>query len=125
VVAGNTVYQTTPVKITNSTSVHRFRVLHVQDPMSQVDPLPSYLDLVNRAKSIHRDGSVYSFTLPTNTGAKAQLSYTITGEYVSRVDVRTPGSVTRIDLTNINSSPPVELPAKSLTFSSSPTTTTP
>jgi hypothetical protein len=124
VVAGNTVYQTTPTKVTNSTTVHRFRVLHVQNPMSQVDPLPSYLALVNRAKAIHQNGSVYSFTLATNTGAKAQLSYTITGEYVSRIEVRIPGSVTQIDLTNVNSSPPVMLPAKSLIRSGSPTTTT-
>jgi hypothetical protein len=125
VVVKNTVYQSVATSITASISSRRFYVQHVSNPIRQVDPLPSYLALVNRAKAIHRNGSVYSFTLATNTGAKAQLSYTITGEYVSRVEVRIPGSVTQIDLTNLNSSPPVMLPAKSLIRSGSPTTTTP
>jgi hypothetical protein len=125
VVAGNTVYQSVATSITSSITSHRFYVQHVSDPISQVDPLPSYLSLVSRAKAVHRDGSVYSFTLATTTGKLAQLHYTVTGEYVSRIDVNIPGSITRIDLTRINSSPPVELPAQSSIRTGSPIPSTP
>ncbi len=125
VVAGNTVYQSVATSITSSITSHRFYVQHVSDPISQVDPLPSYLSLVSRAKAVHRDGSVYSFTLATTTGKLAQLHYTVTGEYVSRIDVNIPGSITRIDVTRINSSPPVELPAKSSIRAGSPIPSTP
>jgi hypothetical protein len=127
VVVNNTVYQTVATKITSSISHLRFTVKHVANPIPQVDPLPSYLVLVPRAKAIHRNGAVYSFSLDTNTGTKAQLHYTVTGDYVSKIVVNIPGSATTIDVTRINSSPPIKIPAKSSISSATttPTTTAP
>jgi hypothetical protein len=88
--------------------------------------LPSYLNLVTRAKAVNRNGEVYSFSLATSTGGNAQLHYTVTGDYVSKIVVDIPGSITTIDVTKINSSPPIQLPARSLiSTGSTPTTTTP
>jgi hypothetical protein len=126
VVINNTVYQTVPTKITNSVTVHHFTVEHATNPIPQVDPLPSYLNLVNQAKDIHQNGSVYSFSLATNTGGKAHLRYTVTGDFVSKIVVDIAGSITTIDVTKINTSPPIKVPAKSLIVSgTTPTTTTP
>ena len=125
VVANNTVYQSPPAKIAASPAKPRFRVIHVANPLTQVDPLPSYLNLVGRAKAIHRNGPEYAFSLSTSTGRQALLRYTVTGDYVTRIDVVIPGSVTRIDVSHINSSPPIQLPPTSSISSGSPTTTTP
>jgi hypothetical protein len=124
VVIKNTVYQTTPIKITNSVTVHHFTVEHATNPIPQVDPLPSYLALVNRAKDVHRNGEVYSFSLATNTGGKAKLQYTVTGDYVTNIAVSIAGSVTNINVTKINTSPSISVPAKSLIISGAPTTPT-
>jgi hypothetical protein len=127
VVIKNTVYQTVPTKITKSVTLHHFTVQHVTNPLSQVNVLPSYLDLVKQAKAVHRNGEVYSFSLATNTGTKAQLHYTVTGDYVSKIVVDIAGSATTINVTKINSSPPIAVPAKSLIVSgtTTPTTTAP
>jgi hypothetical protein len=125
VVINNTVYQTVPTKITNSVTVHHFKVQQASNPLTQLDPLPSYLDLVSRAKAIHQNGDVYSFSLATNTGTKAQLHYTVTGDYVSKIVVDIAGSATTINVTKINSSPPIAAPAKSLIISGTTTPTTP
>ncbi|HEX4218086.1 MAG TPA: hypothetical protein VHZ02_06955 [Acidimicrobiales bacterium] len=126
VIVNDTVYQTTPTKISSSVTVHHFTVQHATNPIPQVDPLPSYLTLVSRAKDIHHDGAVYTFPLATNTGGKALLHYTVTGEYVSKIVVDIAGSVTTINVTKINSSPPIKVPAKSSIVSgTTPTTTTP
>ncbi|HEY1467007.1 MAG TPA: hypothetical protein VGF11_08120 [Acidimicrobiales bacterium] len=124
VVINNTVYQTVPTKITNSVTVHHFNVQQASNPLAQLDPLPSYLDLVNRAKAIHQNGDVYSFSLATNTGTKAQLHYTVTGDYVSKIVVDIAGSDTTINVTKINSSPPIVAPTKSLISSGTTTPTT-
>jgi hypothetical protein len=109
-------------------TVHHFTVQQASNPLPQLNPLPSYLDLVNRAKAIHQNGDVYSFSLATNTGTKAQLHYTVTGDYVSKIVVDIAGSITTINVTKINSSPPIAVPAKSLIVSgttTTPTTTAP
>jgi hypothetical protein len=124
VVVDNTVYQSPPAKITASPATPRFKVIHVANPLSQVDPLPSYLNLVGRAKAIHRNGSEYTFSLTTSAGGQALLRYTVTGDYVTRIDVLIPGSVTRIDVSHINSSPPIQVPPTSSISSGSPTTST-
>lgn len=124
VVIKNTVYQTVPTKITNSVTVHHFTVEHAVNPIPQVDPLPSYLNLVNQAKAIHQNGAVYSFSVPINTGGKAQLHYTVTGDFVTKIVVDARGSVTTIDVTKINTSPPISVPAKSLIISGTTTPTT-
>ena len=113
VVVGDTVYQTTPTKISKSITVHHFRVVHAANALSQVDPLSSYLALVSQAKGLHQNGSVFSFSVPTSSGGKAQLRYTISGEFVSKIQVNIPGATTQIDVTRINTSPPVKVPAKS------------
>ena len=126
VINKDTVYQTVPTKISSSVTVHHFRVEHATNPIPQIDPLPSYLNLVNRAKAVNRNGAVYSFSLATSTGGNAQLHYTVTGDYVSKIVVDIPGSITTINVTKINSSPPIQLPARSsISTGSTPTTTTP
>ncbi|HEY5251031.1 MAG TPA: hypothetical protein VIJ09_05195 [Acidimicrobiales bacterium] len=125
VVIKNTVYQTVPTKITKSVTVHHFTVEHATNPIPQVDPLPSYLNLVSRAKAVQRNGEVYSFSVATNTGGKAQLRYTVIGDYVSKIVVDIAGSITTIDVTKINTSPPISVPAKSLIISGTTTPTTP
>jgi hypothetical protein len=87
--------------------------VHAANALSQVDPLSSYLALVSQAKGLHQNGSVFSFYVPTSSGGKAQLRYTISGEFVSKIQVSIPGATTRIDVTRINTSPPVKIPAKS------------
>ena len=90
VINKDTVYQTVPTKISSSVTVHHFRVEHATNPIPQIDPLPSYLNLVNRAKAVNRNGAVYSFSLATSTGGNAQLHYTVTGDYVSKIVVDIP-----------------------------------
>jgi hypothetical protein len=124
VVVNDTVYETVARSINSSITSHRFGIQHVANPLPQVDPLPSYLAVVSRAKAIHRNGDVYSFSLKTNTGATALLRYTVTGDYVSGIDVSIPGAVTHIDVTNINTSPPIQVPPTSSISSGSPTTST-
>ena len=114
VVVNDTVYQTAPAKITAKASSRSYHVEHVTTgAFAQVNPLPSYLNLVNRAKNVRSSGSTYSFHLPNSTGGLSNLTYTVTGKYVTKIEVTQPGSAVNITISAINSSPQVKAPPTS------------
>jgi hypothetical protein len=113
VVVKDTVCQTAATKITANATTRPFRVEHAADAVAQIDSLPSYLKLVNKAKDVHPSGSTYRFDLPTSTGGLAQPRYTVTGKSVTKIEVTQPGSVVKVTISAINSSPQVKAPTAS------------
>ena len=73
-----------------------------------VDPAQTYLRYWNKGPST-RNGSVTTVTL-TQGGQTEQLIYTVTGNYVSDFKAVTPGGSIELAITEVGTSPPVELP---------------
>jgi len=82
-----------------------------------VDPAQLYLSYWNKGPST-RNGSVTTVTL-TQGGQTEQLIYTVTGNYVSNFRAITPGLIINLAISDVGSSPPVELP-KGYTITSTP-----
>jgi len=72
------------------------------------DPAQTYLRYYNKGPAT-RNGSVTTVTLP-QAGQTATLTYTVTGNYVSRFTAAAPGVNYDLAISAVGSSPPVELP---------------
>jgi hypothetical protein len=73
-----------------------------------VDPAHTYLPYYDKGKST-RNGAVTTVTL-TQGNQKEVLDYTVTGNYVSKFAAVTPGGTIDLGISNVGSSPAVELP---------------
>ena len=73
-----------------------------------VDPAHTYLPYYDKGKST-RNGSVTTVIL-TQGSQKETLTYTVTGNYVSEFNADTPGGTINLGITDVGSSPAVELP---------------
>jgi hypothetical protein len=73
-----------------------------------VDPAHTYLPYYDKGKST-RSGSVTTVVL-TQGNQKETLSYTVTGNYVSRFTASTPGGTIDLGISDVGSSPAVQLP---------------
>jgi hypothetical protein len=73
-----------------------------------VDPAHTYLSYYNKGPATHK-GAVTTVTL-SQGGQKEVLTYTVTGNYVSHFNAVTPGGTIDLDITNVGTSPGVQLP---------------
>jgi hypothetical protein len=81
-----------------------------------VDPAHTYLPYYDRGPST-RSGSVTTVTL-SQGGQTEKLTYTVTGNIVSKFTASTPGGTISLAISNVGTSPAVELPkgAKVIAF---------
>ena len=84
-----------------------------------VDPAHTYLPYWDKGKST-RSGSVTTVTL-SQGGQTEKLTYTVTGNYVSKFTASTPGGTIVLDISAIGTSPSVSLPAGFKTTTTPPT----
>ncbi len=73
-----------------------------------VDPAHTYLPYYDKGKST-RSGSVTTVTL-TQGNQTEKLTYTVTGNYVSKFVASTPGGTIDLDISDVGTSPSVDLP---------------
>jgi hypothetical protein len=78
-------------------------------PAKTVDPAHRYLPFWKQGPST-RSGSVTKVKL-TQSGQTVNLTYTVSGNYVSRFTAAGTGSTIDLDISKIGTSPPVALPA--------------
>ncbi len=82
------------------------------------DPAHLYLGYYDKGKAT-TSGSVTTVKL-SEGGQTETLTYTVTGNYVSKFQASTPGGTIDLDITDIGTSPPVKLPAGAKTTTTSP-----
>jgi hypothetical protein len=75
----------------------------------QVDPAHTYLPFYDKGPAT-RSGSVTTVTL-SQSGQIERLTYTVTGNVVSKFAAVTPGGTISLDISKVGSSPAVQLPA--------------
>jgi hypothetical protein len=73
-----------------------------------VDPAHTYLPYYNKGPST-RNGAVTTVTL-SQGGQTETLTYTVTGNYVSNFKAVTPGGTIELAISEVGTSPKVELP---------------
>lgn len=73
-----------------------------------VDPAHTYLPYYDKGRAV-RSGSVTTVTL-TQGGQTERLTFTVTGNFVSKFTAATPGGTISLDISNVGSSPTVSLP---------------
>ena len=73
-----------------------------------VDPAHTYLPYYDRGPST-RSGSVTTVTL-SQGGQTEKLTYTVTGNYVSKFTAVTPGGTISLEISKVGTSPAVSLP---------------
>ncbi len=73
-----------------------------------VDPAHTYLPYYNKGPAT-RSGAVTTVTL-SQGGQTEKLTYTVTGNYVSKFTASTPGGTISLDISEIGTSPTVSLP---------------
>jgi hypothetical protein len=92
---------------------------------AMLDPTHNYLRYASEGKHIVQSGNTYSFTL-TQTSSQGKETgkfvYTVSGQYISQFDLTVQGASVRLVLSDIGSSPPVNLPAGAKVVAA-PTTT--
>jgi hypothetical protein len=74
-----------------------------------VDPAHTYLPFYDKGPAT-RSGSVTTVTL-SQSGQIERLTYTVTGNVVSKFAAVTPGGTISLDISKVGSSPAVQLPA--------------
>ena len=84
-----------------------------------VDPAHTYLPYYDKGKAT-RNGSVTTVIL-TQGNQKETLTYTVNGNYVSVFNANTPGGTINLDISNVDSSPAVQLPQGYKTTTKAPT----
>lgn len=105
-IIGSTEYiaVTTSAKATQPTKFYTQRTAGA----AAVDPAHSYLSYYNKGTATHK-GAVTTVTL-SQGGQKEVLTYTVTGNYVSDFKAVTPGGTIELGISNVGTSPPVQLP---------------
>jgi len=105
-IIGNTEY----VAVTRSLSAPAPTTFYRQQSQGAVavDPAQSFLPNYNKGTST-RNGAVTTVTL-SQGGQTETLTYTVTGNYVSDFKAAVTGSSLDLAISNVGSSPPVELP---------------
>ncbi len=78
------------------------------DGAKATDPAQTYLQYYNKGKS-SRNGSVTTVTL-SQGGETETLTFTVSGKYVSDFKAVTPGGTIELAISEVGSSPPVQLP---------------
>ncbi|MGA2834987.1 MAG: hypothetical protein ABSF84_00175 [Acidimicrobiales bacterium] len=96
------------------------RVYYTQETSGAdaADPAHLYLGYYDKGKS-STSGSVTTVTL-SQGGQTEKLTYTVSGSYVSEFQAATPGGTIDLDITDVGSSPPVNLPAGAKTTETPP-----
>jgi hypothetical protein len=84
-----------------------------------VDPAHTYLPYYDKGKST-RNGAVTTVVL-TQGNQKETLTYTVTGNFVSEFKATTPGGTIDLGISNLGSSPSVQLPQGYKTTTVAPT----
>jgi hypothetical protein len=87
-----------------------------------LDPAHSYLRYAEGAKDVKQSGSQYTFTL-TQSGQTGVFVYTVSGKYVSEVTLTVGSASVQLVISQVGTSPPVNLPAGSKVITSSSTGT--
>jgi len=77
-----------------------------------LDPTPDYLAYIDRAKDISKSGTTYSFTVHQGSVA-GKFTVVVSGSYVASLDLSVQRQSVGLVLSQIDSSPPVRLPANS------------
>jgi hypothetical protein len=81
-----------------------------------LDPAHGYLPYAKQAKDVTHSGDTYSFTLSETTAQGKQsgtFTYTVSGPYVSEFTLNVATASVQLVISQVGSSPPVELPAGS------------
>ena len=81
-----------------------------------LDPAHGYLPYAKQAKNVTKSGDTYTFTLTETTAQGKQsgnFAYTVSGPYVSEFNLSVPPSSVNLVISQVGTSPPVELPAGS------------
>ena len=79
-------------------------------PAIAYDPAHGYLPYATEAKHPGQSGSTYAFSL-TKQGQTGHFTFTVAGPYVSRFTLTVPNASVRLDISDVGTSPPVQLPA--------------
>lgn len=79
-------------------------------PAIQQDPAHGYLPYATEAKRPGQSGNTYSFSL-TKQGQTGRFTFTVDGPYVSVFTLTVPNASVRLDISDVGTSPPVQLPA--------------
>jgi hypothetical protein len=117
VMIGTTEY----ISVTQPARSTRIPLVYYTQQISSVDaadPAHLYLHYYSEGTST-TSGSITTVTL-TQSGETETLTYTVTGDYVSKFGAVTPGGTVDLDLTEVGSSPPVKLPAGARVTDASP-----
>jgi hypothetical protein len=92
-----------------------------------LNPAYRYLSYASEGKHIVHSGNTYSFTLSQTSSQGKETGtfvYTVSGQYISQFDLTVQGASVHLVLSDIGSSPPVNLP-KGAKVVAAPTTGTP
>jgi hypothetical protein len=85
-----------------------------------LDPAHGYLPYASQAKNLSQSGDVYSFTL-TKGGQTGHFTYTVSSQYVSQFTLAVSHSSVRLNISQVGTSPPVNLPAGAKVVGAPPT----
>jgi hypothetical protein len=112
-VIGKVEYQSLTVANNASTS-HLVFYRQAGQGAKALDPAHGYLPYAKQATDIQQSGDSYSFTLAETTAQGKQSGtfvYTVSGSYVSEFTLNVATASVQLVISQVGSSPPVELPA--------------
>jgi hypothetical protein len=108
-VIGTTEYQSLTVSANTPTS-HLVFYKQESQGAAALDPVSNYLHYASLAKHVTQSGSTYSFSL-TQQGQVGKFTFTVSGSYVSAIDLTVQTSSVQLIISQVGTSPPVALPA--------------
>jgi hypothetical protein len=108
-VIGNVEYQSLTVDANAPTS-HLTFYKQASAGAKALDRAHIYLPYASQAKHVTQSGSTYTFTL-TKAGQTGTFVYTVNGQYVSEFLLTVQAASVHLVISQVGTSPPVELPA--------------
>lgn len=112
-VIGKFEYQSLTVANSASTD-HLVFYRQISQGAKALDPANGYLPYAKQAKNVQKSGDTYTFTLAETTAQGTQrgvFAYTVSGSYVSEFTLNVASASVQLLISQVGSSPPVELPA--------------
>ncbi|MBV8463443.1 MAG: hypothetical protein JO368_09120, partial [Acidimicrobiales bacterium] len=88
-------------------------------PVARLDPAQNYLGLARRGHVVGQSNNTYTVAV-TSAGTTGTLDYTVTGQYIGKIDIQAPGTTVVVTISMVGTAPPVGLPKGARVITSLP-----